>query len=131
MSEAGRPRICSHRLIFYSIRLCYAFPAWKDGLSLGKWRHSVSRRDIVNMDIAAQRLFTHHIAGEKFQQPEDVVRWMGALQAQEYLQALWAIGLRMQFATVGAIEQAIAERKIVRTWPMRGTLHFVPAEDAK
>jgi hypothetical protein len=83
------------------------------------------------MDIAAQRLFNHHIAGEKLQRPEDVVRWMGALQAQDYLQALWAIGLRMQSATVGAIEQAIADRKILRTWPMRGTLHFVPAEDAQ
>lgn len=29
------------------------------------------------------------------------------------------------------VEQAIAERAIVRTWPMRGTLHFVAAEDAR
>jgi hypothetical protein len=28
-------------------------------------------------------------------------------------------------ATVADIEQAIAHRKIVRTWPMRGTLHFI------
>lgn len=87
--------------------------------------------DLLNMDIASQRLLSHHIVGKKFQQPEDVVRWMGALQAQDYSQALWAIGLRMQSATVGAIEQAITDRKILRTWPMRGTLHFIPAEDAK
>ncbi|HEU5377769.1 MAG TPA: winged helix DNA-binding domain-containing protein [Ktedonobacteraceae bacterium] len=83
------------------------------------------------MDIASQRLFNQHIAGEKFQQPEEVVRWLGALQAQDYLQALWAIGLRMQSTTIGVIEQAITDRKILRTWPMRGTLHFVPSEDAK
>jgi hypothetical protein len=77
------------------------------------------------------RLFNQHIAGEKFEKPEEVVRWMGTLQAQDYQQSLWAIGLRMQSATVADIEQAIAHRKIVRTWPMRGTLHFVPAEDAK
>jgi len=83
------------------------------------------------MDIAHQRLFNQRIEGEKFQKPEEVVRWMGAMQAQDYLQSLWAIGLRMQSATVADIEQAIADRKIVRTWPMRGTLHFVPAEDAQ
>src|SRR5579871_3868578 len=81
--------------------------------------------------IAHQRLFNQHIAGEKFQQPEEVVRWMGALQAQDYQQALWAIGLRTQSASQATIEQAIENRTILRTWPMRGTLHFVPAEDAQ
>ena len=85
----------------------------------------------MQTDIAHQRLFNQRIAGEKFQQPEEVVRWMGALQAQDYQQALWAIGLRMQSPARAAVEQAIEERKIVRTWPMRGTLHFVPAEDAQ
>lgn len=77
------------------------------------------------------RLFNQCIDGEKFEKPEEVVRWMGALQAQDYQQSLWAIGLRTQSATVADVEQAIAHRKIVRTWPMRGTLHFVPGEDAK
>jgi hypothetical protein len=78
-----------------------------------------------------ERLLNQRIEGEKFEQPEEVVRWMGALQAQDYQQSLWAIGLRTQSATVADIEQAIIDRKIVRTWPMRGTLHFVPSEDAK
>lgn len=81
--------------------------------------------------IAHQRLFNQRIDGEKFKKPEEVVRWMGAMQAQDYLQSLWAIGLRMQSVTVADIEQAIADRKILRTWPMRGTIHFVPPEDAK
>jgi len=29
------------------------------------------------------------------------------------------------------VEKAIRDREIVRTWPMRGTLHFVTAEDAR
>ncbi|QBD76670.1 winged helix DNA-binding domain-containing protein [Ktedonosporobacter rubrisoli] len=82
------------------------------------------------MDIAQLRVCGQRIDGEKFQRPEEVVRWLGALQAQDYRQALWAIGLRTQKATVTDIEQAIAERKILRTWPQRGTIHFVPAEDA-
>jgi hypothetical protein len=85
----------------------------------------------MDMDIARQRLLNQRIEGEKLKTPEEVVRWMGALQAQEYLEGLWAIGLRMQSATVADVEQAIADRKILRTWPMRGTLHFVPSEDAK
>jgi hypothetical protein len=59
------------------------------------------------------------------------VRWLGAVQAQDYLGSLWAIGLRTRAATEKVVERAIAERAIVRTWPMRGTLHFVAAEDAR
>lgn len=56
---------------------------------------------------------------------------MGALQAQDYAQALWAIGTRTRSATLVDVEQAISTRQIVRTWPMRGTIHFVPARDAE
>jgi Winged helix DNA-binding domain len=86
---------------------------------------------MTNTDIVWQRLVNQRIDGEKFERPEEVVRWLGAIQAQDYRQALWAIGLRLKFATVVDIEQAIFDGKIVRTWPMRGTLHFVPPEDAK
>lgn len=56
---------------------------------------------------------------------------MGAVQAQDYRGALWAVGLRLRGAVEAGVEAAIADRTIVRTWPMRGTLHFVPAEDAR
>jgi hypothetical protein len=82
-------------------------------------------------ELALQRLFNQHIGGRKFQQPEEVVRWMGAVQAQDYQQALWAIGLRTHAATLADVERAIAAGKILRTWPMRGTLHFIPQEDVK
>ena len=81
--------------------------------------------------IARYRLANHGIANPTFAQPGDVVTWLGALQAQDYSGALWAIGLRMTGATERSIEQAIAERAIVRTWPMRGTLHFVAAQDVR
>jgi hypothetical protein len=83
---------------------------------------------VRDLDIAQQRLRHQHIAGERFGQPDEVVRWMGAMQAQEYQQALWAIGLRMRSATRVEIEAAIAAREIVQTWLMRGTLHVVAAE---
>src|SRR5690348_6928057 len=56
---------------------------------------------------------------------------MGAMQAQDYRQALWAIGLRTTSATLADVEEAIARRAIVQTWPLRGTLHFVAAENAQ
>ena len=81
--------------------------------------------------IAQLRLQRLRIAGMKFESPEKVVSWFGAMQAQDYAAALWAIGLRTHGATLESVEQAIAERRIVRTWPMRGTLHFVAAEDVR
>ncbi len=77
------------------------------------------------------RLHGQCIASPKAADPAAVVRHLGAMQAQAYGQALWAIGLRTQGATAASIEQAIADRTIVRTWPMRGTIHFVPAADAR
>jgi hypothetical protein len=86
---------------------------------------------MVSSDIATQRLINQRITGEKCGTPEAVVKWMGAIQAQDYGQALWAIGSRTESATITDVESAIAEGRIIRTWPMRGTIHFVPAEDAK
>src|SRR5262245_54758267 len=81
--------------------------------------------------IAHHRLHNQRLTSKKFTTVAEVVHWFGAVQAQDYLGALWAVGLRMQHATEKAVEQALAERAIVRTWPMRGTLHFVAAEDAR
>jgi hypothetical protein len=53
------------------------------------------------------------------------------MQAQHYLGGLWGIGLRLPDATEAVIEQALSDRTIVRTWPMRGTLHFVAAADVR
>jgi Winged helix DNA-binding domain len=81
--------------------------------------------------LAAQRLRRQRIGHNPFASAAETVRWFGAVQAQDYLGALWAVGLRTRGATESSIEQAISERAIVRTWPLRGTLHFVAAEDAR
>jgi hypothetical protein len=82
-------------------------------------------------DIARMRLRNQGIADPRFTAPHAVVSWFGAMQAQDYLAALWAVGLRMKKAVEADIERALAEKKIVRSWPLRGTLHFVAAEDLK
>ena len=84
-----------------------------------------------NSDIASVRLRNQAIADPRFTSPQAVVSWFGAMQAQDYLGALWAVGLRMKKAVEADIERALAEKKIVRSWPLRGTLHFVAAEDLK
>src|SRR6266545_1779338 len=86
---------------------------------------------MIGEDIARQRLVNQQIACSTLATPGDVVQWLGAVQAQDYLGALWALGLRLPNATEQAIEQAIAERTIVRTWPMRGTIHFVAPADVR
>jgi len=82
-------------------------------------------------EIARIRLLNHHITRRPLEAPVDLVRHLGAVQAQDYLGALWALGLRLRSATESSVEQALAERMIVRTWPMRGTLHLVAADDAR
>jgi hypothetical protein len=59
-----------------------------------------------------------------------VARELGALQAQDYSSGVWSLGVRSGL-TRDQIEQAVVDRQIVRTWPMRGTIHWVPAEDAR
>ena len=84
---------------------------------------------MTSIDLLYRRLFHQKIAGPAFDKPEEVVSWFGAVQAQDYPGALWSVGLRMKDATESGIEKVIAERKIVRSWPMRGTLHFVSSGD--
>jgi hypothetical protein len=85
----------------------------------------------LNNGIANHRLYNQRIAGSKLSKPEQVVKNLGAMQAQDYMQAVWAIGLRSPATKLADIEQAIADRKIILTWSLRGTLHFIPAEDVK
>jgi hypothetical protein len=84
---------------------------------------------LAQQDIARYRLVNQQIAATKFQTPAEVVSSLGAIQAQDYLGTLWAIGLRLPAATEKEVELAIANRTIIRTWPLRSTLHFVAAAD--
>ncbi|HWS72058.1 MAG TPA: winged helix DNA-binding domain-containing protein [Thermoanaerobaculia bacterium] len=83
------------------------------------------------MSLPAQRLRSQLLAGNAAATPHAVVAHMAAVQAQDYLGALWAVGVRMRKAVEEDVERALAERTIVRCWPMRGTLHFVAAEDVR
>jgi hypothetical protein len=86
---------------------------------------------MTSLDIMRQRLFNQHLAGVPFEKPEDVVRWLGAVQAQEYAGAKWAVAQRTKGIRDAAIDQAFAEGTILRTHVMRPTWHFVTPADIR
>ncbi|SDS56228.1 Winged helix DNA-binding domain-containing protein [Mucilaginibacter mallensis] len=80
-------------------------------------------------DILQCRLSSHLITNSKPDSAEKVANWMGAIQAQDYGQAKYAIGCRTNNLKNIDIEKAITDKKIVRTWALRGTLHILAASD--
>jgi hypothetical protein len=81
--------------------------------------------------LAERRLIAHGLTSPGFASPHEMVSRFGAVQAQEYLAALWAVGMRVARCTEADVRRAIEDRRIVRGWPMRGTLHFTAAEDTR
>ena len=53
------------------------------------------------------------------------------MQAQDYLGAKWALGLRLPGTTDAKIEQAFNDGAILRTHVMRPTWHFVAPADIR
>ena len=89
---------------------------------------------MTNKDIISLRLQHQLINSSHLMSPAEVVKHMVAMQAQDYRSSLLAIGLRISPSVATdecMVEQAVAEKRLVRTWPMRGTLHWVAAEDAR
>jgi hypothetical protein len=83
------------------------------------------------LNLAHQRLHNQHIAGTRLGKPEDVVSWLGAVQAQDYTAAKWAVGQRTTGLTDAAIEQACTDGTILRTHILRPTWHFVTPADIR
>jgi hypothetical protein len=82
-------------------------------------------------DIPQLRLASQRISSTSFKTPLEVASHMGAMQAQDYAGALWALGLRCLKGSLENVEKAVDSGQIIRTWPMRGTLHFVAAKDVR
>ncbi|WP_457950922.1 winged helix DNA-binding domain-containing protein [Pseudarthrobacter sp. alpha12b] len=80
--------------------------------------------------IGRLRLASQQLAGGAASVPE-LVRWMTAMQAQDLQAALWAVGARVPGAGLSDVRAAIDAGAVVRSWPMRGTLHLVAPEDLR
>ena len=83
------------------------------------------------MSIAASRLRNQRLVGERLSEADEVVRWLGAVQAQDYHGAKWALALRGSGLTSARIDRAFDEGRILRTHVMRPTWHFVAPGDIR
>ncbi|MCB8946684.1 MAG: AlkZ family DNA glycosylase [Ardenticatenaceae bacterium] len=82
-------------------------------------------------NIAQLRLRCQHLASAPLNEPVDVVRWLTAVQAQDYYGAKWALGLRLPNAVEADLDAAYNAGAILRTHVLRPTWHFVAPEDIR
>jgi hypothetical protein len=83
---------------------------------------------MIHQEISHHRLVSQKLYKKAPSSPQDIVHHLGAMQAQDYAMAKWAIGSRCD-ATEKVIEEAINSAEIIRTHILRPTWHFVAAED--
>ena len=84
---------------------------------------------MTSREISRLRLAAQGLGRPRFDSPAAVVDWMTCMQSQEPRDALLAIALRSGAERLEPVRDAFARGEIVRSWPMRGTLHTVPAGD--
>ncbi len=80
-------------------------------------------------EVALLRLAAQRIAGPRPKTPAEAVRRLVAVQGQDLPGALLSVALRTAAGTRADVEAALDAGEVVRSWPMRGTLHLVAAED--
>ncbi|KAF2515415.1 winged helix DNA-binding domain-containing protein [Flavobacterium zhairuonense] len=83
---------------------------------------------MTHEEISHHRLIAQKLYKTSPCSPQEIVKHFGAMQAQDYAMAKWAIGSRCD-ATEKEIEEAINSGQIIRTHILRPTWHFVSAED--
>jgi hypothetical protein len=86
---------------------------------------------MTNFQIAFRRLRNQRLSQPDCVSAVEVVSWLGAVQAQDFYGAKWAVGQRMRDATDDAVEQAFAAGEILRTHILRPTWHFVTPKDIR
>ncbi|HLN56496.1 MAG TPA: winged helix DNA-binding domain-containing protein [Bacteroidales bacterium] len=80
-------------------------------------------------ELASLRLANQQLASGNVTSPKDLAGWMGAIQAQDFRMARWAVGLRIPGSTIKEVDKAIDDGEIIRTHVLRPTWHFVAADD--
>ncbi|NCD21299.1 MAG: hypothetical protein EOL89_15225, partial [Actinobacteria bacterium] len=87
------------------------------------------------VNIALLRVVAQRLAGPRPDIPAGVVAHLSALQGQDLRGAVRSVALRTDpaagdlAAREAAVQAELARGTVVRSWPMRGTLHLVPARD--
>ena len=79
--------------------------------------------------VGPLRLLAQRLAGPRADGPGEAVRHLGAVQAQDLPGALVSVALRTGARSTAEVVESLGSGLVVRSWPMRGTLHLVPAQD--
>lgn len=86
----------------------------------------------VRADLVTERLRNQWLVGAPSgTTAADVVRWMGAVQAQDYGAAKWAVAQRAGDLTSIELDRALADGSILRTHVLRPTWHFIGPTDIR
>jgi Winged helix DNA-binding domain len=85
----------------------------------------------VSLAIARRRMRSTRLWSEPLRTPEQVVRWFGAVQAQEYEPAKWSVAIRATDADNSDLDRAVDAGRILRTHALRPTWHFVHPDDIR
>ncbi|HVU98402.1 MAG TPA: winged helix DNA-binding domain-containing protein [Puia sp.] len=79
-------------------------------------------------DLLAARMRSQGMADVRFADAESLLAWMGCMQAQDFGQAKWAVGMRCGLTEM-EIDTAFNEGRLLRTHVLRPTWHFVLPAD--
>ncbi len=96
----------------------------------------MERRTITHDQARALRLVRLGLApgapgAPSLTTPAEVARHHLALQGQDFPAVQWAIAARLPGTRVDDVLTAFDAGELVRTWPMRGTVHVLAAGDAR
>jgi hypothetical protein len=87
---------------------------------------------VDDRELARWRMRTLRLTGRGSGTPEEVVRWLGAVQSQDFGPGKWSVGMRCAPAVTDAdLDRAYADGTILRTHVLRPTWHFVAAQDIR
>jgi Winged helix DNA-binding domain len=85
----------------------------------------------MTIEIVRQRLHNQFLSQTNLIESEQVVARLGAVQAQDYAGAKWALAQRTEGLTDAEVDDAFNKGKILRTHILRPTWHFVTPEDIR
>ena len=85
----------------------------------------------TSSDLLGKRLRNQLLVESTRRKPEQVVAWLGAMQAQDFSAAKWGVASRAPGSQDGDVEQAFNDGLILRTHVLRPTWHFVTPQDIR
>lgn len=92
---------------------------------------AATKARVTSKVMGRLRMASQGLLGGGFSSVPEAVRSMTAMQAQDLQAALWAVGLRVPGAGLSDVRAALEAGAVVRSWPMRGTLHLLAPQDLR